>query len=122
MSDTEMTQEQQDEATIAEYRALCSEFDAIAEADWSFANDQRIEELIEIIGDRADKYADASLRIIDTQAAEIERLRSVIRSAIVGLEVAGDFNLVAAALNVRDTLIAALAAPANGDGDGGADR
>jgi hypothetical protein len=51
---------------------------------------------------------DAAIRVIDRKDAEIKRLRVAIQSAIVGLEVAGDFNLVAAALNERTHLRAAL--------------
>lgn len=54
----------------------------------------------------------------DALRADNQRLRAVIQRAIVGLEVAGDFNLVAAALNERDHLRAALDAATPADGNG----
>lgn len=71
-----MTQEQKDAADVATYRAWCAEFDAISEVDWSFANDQRLDELRDLIDDGSDKFTDAALRTIDRLTAAYDALRA----------------------------------------------
>lgn len=115
MNENEMTQEQQDAAVIRVTRRLH-------------------EDNVYLGGNgKFDEFVSAALREIDrlrARAAAYDVLREAVQSAIVGLEVAGDFNLVAAALNERDNLRAALAPTgdattgrdgnARNDSDGGA--
>ncbi len=64
------SEREQDAAVIANYRAWCVEFDTIEAADWSFALDQRLEELRELLGDGSGTFADAALRELDRLTAE----------------------------------------------------
>lgn len=72
----EMNEREQDAAVIANYRAWCSEFDAIEAAAWSFALDQRLEELRELLSDGSATFADSALRTIDRLTAERDAARA----------------------------------------------